>query len=301
MPYGELLVEDSSVDLDYRFSAKETDRETGLSYFGARYYDPSVAVWLGTDPLWEIEPDKSFYNYCRNNPVNFIDPDGRKPWEDSNVRRARKYADQTGGKFVKWKNKDGYNSAAVHEITCSETNSGYEVVIETNVFNGNEKNNHNVAYNMLRSADEAMEGKSDPANQGTVTSRDVTVGLGVVGVMTGGMSLGTEAVAAGGITLVNAIITGLGIVNSVDDITTDANGESLSTRSVESEFGKGVVVGVKVAIGVANVVNDVKTIKNSADALQKSASVIDAANSTGGVTKAGYDVIKTKIKPKRKK
>ena len=69
MPYGELLVEGSSVDLDYRFSAKETDRETGLSYFGARYYDPTAAVWLGTDPLWEIEPDKSFYNYCRNNPV----------------------------------------------------------------------------------------------------------------------------------------------------------------------------------------------------------------------------------------
>ena len=44
MPYGELLVEGSSVDLDFRFSAKETDRETGLSYFGTRGFYPTVSV-----------------------------------------------------------------------------------------------------------------------------------------------------------------------------------------------------------------------------------------------------------------
>ncbi|MBO4529421.1 MAG: RHS repeat-associated core domain-containing protein [Paludibacteraceae bacterium] len=73
MPYGELLVDESSVDLDFRFSAKETDRETGLSYFGARYYDPTVAVWLGTDPLLYIFPGLSPYNYCYSNPIVFID------------------------------------------------------------------------------------------------------------------------------------------------------------------------------------------------------------------------------------
>ena len=74
MPYGELLVEDSSVDLDYRFSAKETDRETGLSYFGARYYDPSVAVWMGTDPVFHA--GSNAYTYCLGNPINLIDPNG---------------------------------------------------------------------------------------------------------------------------------------------------------------------------------------------------------------------------------
>ena len=73
MPYGELLVEGSSVDLAYRFSAKETDRETGLSYFGARYYDPTTAMWLGTDPLMNLFPGLSPYNYCYNNPIVFID------------------------------------------------------------------------------------------------------------------------------------------------------------------------------------------------------------------------------------
>ena len=83
MPYGELLVEDSSVDLDYRFSAKETDRETGLSYFGARYYDPTAAMWLGVDPLWKVYVGMNPYNYCAGNPVGLMDLDGRKIEEGS--------------------------------------------------------------------------------------------------------------------------------------------------------------------------------------------------------------------------
>ncbi|MBO4529418.1 MAG: RHS repeat-associated core domain-containing protein [Paludibacteraceae bacterium] len=74
MPYGELLVEESSVDLAYRFSAKETDRETGLSYFGARYYDPTVAVWMGADPVFHA--GSNAYAYCLGNPINLVDPNG---------------------------------------------------------------------------------------------------------------------------------------------------------------------------------------------------------------------------------
>ena len=79
MPYGELLVEGSCVDLAYRFSAKETDRETGLSYFGARYYDPTAAMWLGADPLWEAYVGMNPYNYCAGNPVGLVDEDGMHP------------------------------------------------------------------------------------------------------------------------------------------------------------------------------------------------------------------------------
>ena len=92
MPYGELLVEDSSVDLDYRFSAKETDRETGLSYFGARYYDPTAAMWLGTDPLWEKYVGMNPYNYCAGNPVGMIDVDGRAIYGHKNDDGSTSYA-----------------------------------------------------------------------------------------------------------------------------------------------------------------------------------------------------------------
>ncbi|MCQ2217739.1 MAG: RHS repeat-associated core domain-containing protein, partial [Paludibacteraceae bacterium] len=77
MPFGELLVDNSTVDLDYRFSAKETDRESGLGYFGARYYDNTSAMWLGVDPLWEKYAGMNPYNYCAGNPVMLVDPDGR--------------------------------------------------------------------------------------------------------------------------------------------------------------------------------------------------------------------------------
>ena len=76
MPFGELLVDNSTVDLDYRFSAKETDRESGLGYFGARYYDNTSAMWLGVDPLWEKYAGMNPYNYCAGNPVNRVDPSG---------------------------------------------------------------------------------------------------------------------------------------------------------------------------------------------------------------------------------
>ena len=62
----------------YKFNGKELDAETGLYYYGARYYDPKSSVWLSVDPLAEKNPGLSPYNYCTNNPINAIDPDGRK-------------------------------------------------------------------------------------------------------------------------------------------------------------------------------------------------------------------------------
>ena len=69
----------SSYNNVYRFSGKELDEETGLSYFGARYYNPKWSVWLGVDPEYAKYPNWSPYNYCFNNPINFVDPDGRDP------------------------------------------------------------------------------------------------------------------------------------------------------------------------------------------------------------------------------
>ena len=52
-PYGETWVEEkvaSGESLPYRFTSKELDPETGLYYFGARYYEPRVGVWGSVDP-----------------------------------------------------------------------------------------------------------------------------------------------------------------------------------------------------------------------------------------------------------
>lgn len=64
----------------YKFNGKELDAETGLYYYGARYYDPSAALWLGVDPLADINPQNSPYVYCKSNPIIRIDPDGMKDY-----------------------------------------------------------------------------------------------------------------------------------------------------------------------------------------------------------------------------
>ena len=49
------------------------------SYFGARYYDPESGRFLSVDPLADRFPSLCPYNYCFNNPLNLVDPDGRAP------------------------------------------------------------------------------------------------------------------------------------------------------------------------------------------------------------------------------
>ena len=82
-PFGEEWVDQASETwrTPYTFTGKELDEETGLYYFGARYYDPRTSVWQSTDPafLTAREPPLSVYAYSAQHPVNLSDPDGRNP------------------------------------------------------------------------------------------------------------------------------------------------------------------------------------------------------------------------------
>jgi RHS repeat-associated protein len=78
LPYGEVFLEKQygNHSLPYRFNGKELDEETGLYYYGARYYDPRMSMWYGTDPMQGKYPGISTYAFCHNNPINTIDPCG---------------------------------------------------------------------------------------------------------------------------------------------------------------------------------------------------------------------------------
>ena len=62
----------------YRFASRQTDPETGLIYFGQRYYDPFQLRWITPDPLGPIDIT-NLYAYNQNNPFKYFDPDGRCP------------------------------------------------------------------------------------------------------------------------------------------------------------------------------------------------------------------------------
>jgi RHS repeat-associated protein len=63
----------------YRYVGKERDDESGLYYYGARYYVPWLCRFISCDPKAAEFPNQSSYNYCFNNPINLIDPDGQAP------------------------------------------------------------------------------------------------------------------------------------------------------------------------------------------------------------------------------
>lgn len=87
-PFGEIIQESGEVDTHLRrFNGKEADQLSRLNYYGYRYYDPLSLQWTQADPLYRIAPDlaydqprlMSLYTFSLNNPVRYMDPDGRKP------------------------------------------------------------------------------------------------------------------------------------------------------------------------------------------------------------------------------
>jgi RHS repeat-associated protein len=75
-PYGANRARTGSFESEYRFTGKELDDETGLHYFGARYYDSQVGRFVSVDPLINKNAKTFTFQYVDNNPIKFNDPKG---------------------------------------------------------------------------------------------------------------------------------------------------------------------------------------------------------------------------------
>ncbi|WP_317614913.1 RHS repeat domain-containing protein [Apibacter adventoris] len=78
VPFGEVFIEErnQSWNTPYLFNGKELDEETGLYYYGARYYNPRESIFLSVDPMFE--ETMTPYQYTYQNPIRFTDPTGMK-------------------------------------------------------------------------------------------------------------------------------------------------------------------------------------------------------------------------------
>ncbi len=82
--------------MPYKFNGKEQDEETGLYYYGARYYDAKECRFYGVDPMAEKYTEISSYAYCANNPIMLIDPDGMEYGDPDSGGTPAKIDKQTG-------------------------------------------------------------------------------------------------------------------------------------------------------------------------------------------------------------
>lgn len=81
-PYGDQLIDSAAAQNNkIWFAGKPFDDSTGLSYMGARYYDPTLGRFMGVDPV-QLDPANlhtfNRYSYANNNPFKFYDPTGQE-------------------------------------------------------------------------------------------------------------------------------------------------------------------------------------------------------------------------------
>jgi RHS repeat-associated protein len=103
-PFGEQL--DSTTEQEkLAYSGKEHDDVTGLTYFGARYYDPHLGQFMGIDPAGFVEANPMSFNryaYGNANPYRFIDPDGREVYDVAADVLRKTFGYGTSGKGHHW-------------------------------------------------------------------------------------------------------------------------------------------------------------------------------------------------------
>ena len=71
---------DPTFDVPFGFAGGLYDPDTGLVRFGYRDYDPDVGRWTAKDPILFAGGDTDLYGYVLNDPINWVDPDGRIPY-----------------------------------------------------------------------------------------------------------------------------------------------------------------------------------------------------------------------------
>ena len=161
VPFGEVFIEErnSVWNTPYLFNAKEFDEETGMYYYGARYYEPRLSLWMSTDPMEEKYPDYSTYIYAAQNPIAYSDPTGMEIrgvtksdaeefksdvhliLGDSKFDNLRSLISLKGKKFQQI--PDTALADALDGVTCSEDEMAYISLLVNTI---NSKEVHSIEY-----------------------------------------------------------------------------------------------------------------------------------------------------------
>jgi RHS repeat-associated protein len=144
LPFGGTFKAEGTGGTDWRYTGQRQDEGSGLYYYNARYYDPTLGRFITPDTLVQAPYDPQTlnrYTYCRNNPVNLVDPSGNSFSLNRTINRI--------GKSLKRLNQNMYR-----------TWHGFEMVVDT-VGYAFQKKNPGVNINFYVEGDIPFGGAGD--------------------------------------------------------------------------------------------------------------------------------------------
>ena len=178
VPFGEVFIEErnNTWNTPYLFNAKELDEETGMYYYGARYYEPRISLWMSTDPLQEKYENISPYIYCANSPIRYTDPKGMEVEADKLSMKNISYTlTKQEAKYVRFdkngvldKKRLNKSKSTSENMTALKALANSEIVYSFQVA---DKDHNNVGYydnsatggNYYRGTTEMPNAKSNPS------------------------------------------------------------------------------------------------------------------------------------------
>ncbi len=174
-PFGALFGSSkNNSDQSLKYNGKELDRMFALDLYDyhRRMYNPVIARFISIDPLCEKYYSISPYVYCMNNPVKYIDPDGRSPYYDLSGRFLGTDEEGFSGQIL-IASEDVYNYNVRNGVTSLETSLIQDLDLSAQALSGiytHILEEAGFSLDMLEGNAIAVKGKRDTFNKPSMSN-----------------------------------------------------------------------------------------------------------------------------------